>query len=200
MPPNASKHIRDLRKQHKQIKIEVWSKTQLLKLVLKLDEKSITALFGPILSYNTFNSLVLSDLAPVIDAIEKSEVTIELDDVIEPSQNKLDKNKISTAARDMLKIGRQKLNLVEDFLMKLDSPEKSEEIAESIRKKYSSLKELNLTSERIFHFLHEYVGFDNKNNEPTRQAAIWTILAYYFDKCDIFEDPLEMEFEHDTAN
>lgn len=200
LPPNAHKHIRNLRKQHKQIKIELWSKIQLLNMVLTLDETSIKVLYGPILSYNTFNSLVLSDLAPVIDAIEKSEITIELDDVIEPSQNKLDKNEISTAVRGMLKIGRQKLTLVGDFLMKLDSPEKSEEIAESIRKKYNSLKELNLTSERIFHFLQEYVGFDSNNIEATRQAAFWTILAYFFDKCDIYEDPSDVEFKYDTAN
>ena len=200
LSPNAYKHIRDMKKRYNSINIDVWSKNELLDLVLKLDETKLTKLFGPIVSYDTFKTLALKDLAPVIDAIEKSEVTIELADIIEPSPDKLDKNEISVAARGMLKNGRQKISLVEDLLMKFDSPDKSEKIAESIRTKYIEFKKRDLTSEQIFHDLQAFVGFDHKNNTPTRQAAIWTVLAYFFDKCDIFEDPSTAEIANDSTD
>ena len=200
LSPNALQFILDLRKQFESMKIEIWSDKELLDIVLNLSESNLTSLFGPILTHESFSTLTLKDIEPVIEAIEKSEPTVDLKDIIEPSVDKLKKNDISKAARNMLNIGRQKSALVEDLLMRFDTPDRSEKIAESIRKRYIKLKKPNSSSEKIFHLLQDYIGFAHQNNTPTRFSAIWTILAYFFDKCDIFENPSDVDHENDTSN
>ena len=38
----------------------------------------------------------------------------------------------------------------------------------------------------IFSYLQQFTGFEG---DPKRQAAAMAVMAYFFDRCDIFEDP-----------
>ncbi len=53
--------------------------------------------------------------------------------------------------------------------------------------RYAELKALDLPADKIFKHLQDYAGM---NGEPKRQGAALAVLAYFFDSCDIFEDPL----------
>lgn len=53
--------------------------------------------------------------------------------------------------------------------------------------RYAELKALDLPADTIFKHLQDYAGM---NGEPKRQGAALAVLAYFFDSCDIFEDPL----------
>ena len=46
----------------------------------------------------------------------------------------------------------------------------------------------------MFGHLQQYAGM---GGEPPRQAAVLAVLSYFFERCDIFEDPEE---GNDTAD
>ena len=81
------------------------------------------------------------------------------------------------------------MGLVEQYFRKSALVELGDKIAEEFRKRYSDLKLLELPPDQILMCLQQYAGM---SGEPRRQAAVMAVLAYFFDTCEIFEDP---EFE-----
>ena len=122
----------------------------------------------------------------MIDVLEKRDLDPSDDDFTAPSVEKLEKNALSQEAVELLRLGRRKARLVEMFFSKTGPVERGERIAEAFRKRYAELKSMALEPDRIFSYLQRFTGFEG---DPKRQAAAMAVMAYFFDRCDIFEDP-----------
>lgn len=186
LPPNAVQHLNALRKAHAPLQISTWSEPELLALAMGLDLSSLQALFGFAASIAIVDRLVLSDLMPIIDALQRQDSPAN-PPLTPPSREKLEKNALSEESGLFLRIGRRKSNLVDTFFRKSPRPDLGERIAEAFRTRYAELKALDLPADTIFKHLQDYAGF---NGEPKRQGAALAVLAYFFDSCDIFEDPV----------
>lgn len=186
LPPNAVQHLDALRKAHSPLQISTWSEPELLALAMGLDLSSLQALFGFAASIAIVDRLVLSDLMPIIEALQRQDSPAN-PPLTPPSPEKLEKNALSEESGLFLRIGRRKSNLVDTFFRKSPRPDLGERIAEAFRTRYSELKALELPADTIFKHLQDYAGF---NGEPKRQGAALAVLAYFFDSCDIFEDPV----------
>ena len=187
LPPHAVQHINGLRKAHAQLTIETWSEPELLKLAMGLDLSALQALFGLAPSIAIVDRLELADLVPIIQALERQDPSASDPPLTPPSLEKLKKNALSDEAGLMLQIGRRKSSLVDSFFRKNPRPILGERIAEAFRMRYAELRALDLPADTIFKHLQDYAGM---NGEPKRQGAALAVLAYFFDSCDIFEDPL----------
>ena len=185
LPPNAVKHLGELRKVHAPLVIETWSEPELLKLTMALGLSALQALFGPAASIAIVDRLVLADLIPIIEALQREEPDPSHPPLTPPSSEKLEKNSLSNESGLLLKIGRRKSGLVDTFFRKTPRAELGEGIAEAFRNRYADLKALGLPADTIFKHLQDYAGM---NGEPKRQGAALAVLAYFFDNCDIFED------------
>jgi len=186
LPPNAVQHLDALRHAHFPLQIATWSEPELFKLALGLDLSQLQALFGPAASIAIVDRLVMSDLMPIIDALQRQELNPGDPPLTPPSVEKLEKNELSQESGLFLRIGRRKSSLVDTFFRKSPRPDLGERIAEAFRMRYAELKALDLPADTIFKHLQDYAGF---NGEPKRQGAALAVLAYFFDSCDIFEDP-----------
>ncbi|MGR9281443.1 ABC-three component system protein [Rhizobium johnstonii] len=186
LPPNAVQHLDALRNAHAPLQISTWSEPELLALAMGLDLSSLQALFGFAASIAIVDRLVLSDLMPIIDALQRQDSPAN-PPLTPPSPEKLEKNALSEESGLFLRIGRRKSNLVDTFFRKSPRPDLGERIAEAFRTRYAELKALDLPADTIFKHLQDYAGF---NGEPKRQGAAMAVLAYFFDSCDIFEDPV----------
>ncbi|MDX1003198.1 ABC-three component system protein [Sinorhizobium medicae] len=186
LPPNAVQHLDALRRAHAPLQISTWSEPELLALAMGLDLSSLQALFGFAASIAIVDRLVLSDLMPIIDALQRQDSPAN-PPLTPPSPEKLEKNALSEESGLFLRIGRRKSNLVDMFFRKSPRPDLGERIAEAFRTRYAELKALDLPADTIFKHLQDYAGF---NGEPKRQGAALAVLAYFFDSCDIFEDPV----------
>ncbi|MBB4189777.1 hypothetical protein GGE07_006475 [Sinorhizobium terangae] len=186
LPPNAVQHLDTVRKAHSPLQISTWSEPELLALAMGLDLSSLQALFGFAASIAIVDRLVLSDLMPIIDALQRQDSPAN-PPLTPPSPEKLEKNALSEESGLFLRIGRRKSNLVDTFFRKSPRPDLGERIAEAFRTRYAELKALDLPADTIFKHLQDYAGF---NGEPKRQGAALAVLAYFFDSCDIFEDPV----------
>jgi len=187
LPPNAVRHIDGLRQAHAPITIETWSEPELLKLTMGLDLVALQALFGPAASIAIVDRLVMADLVPVIEALQRQEPNVGDPPLTPPTSEKLQKNALSEESGLLLRMGRRKSGLVDIFFRKSPRPDLGERIAEAFRKRYAELKAYDLPADMIFKHLQDYAGM---NGEPKRQGAALAVLAYFFDNCDIFEDPV----------
>ncbi|MEW6124953.1 MAG: ABC-three component system protein [Pseudomonadota bacterium] len=187
LPPTAVQHIDGLRQAHAPLAIETWSEPELLKLAMGLELAALQALFGPAASIAIVDRLVMADLVPIIEALQRQEPNAGDPPLTPPSLEKLEKNALSDESGLLLRIGRRKSTLVDTFFRKSPRPDLGERIAEAFRMRYAELKALDLPADTIFKHLQDYAGM---NGEPKRQGAALAVLAYFFDSCDIFEDPI----------
>lgn len=187
LPPNAVRHIDSLRQTHSPLAIETWSEPELLKLAMGLDLVALQALFGPAASIAIVDRLVMADLVPIIEALQHQDPNAGDPPLTPPSPAKLEKNALSEESGLLLRIGRRKSSLVDTFFRKSPRPDMGERIAEAFRMRYAELKAIGLPADTIFKHLQDYAGM---NGEPKRQGAALAVLAYFFDSCDIFEDPI----------
>ncbi|SMH43310.1 ABC-three component system protein [Azospirillum agricola] len=192
LPPNAVQHLDGLRQAHRPLQIATWSEPELLDLAMMLDLAALQALFGPAASIAIVDRLVMSDLVPIIEALQRQEPNPSDPPLTPPSPEKLEKNALSEESGLFLRIGRRKSALVDTFFRKSPRPDLGERIAEAFRLRYAELRAFDLPADTIFKHLQDYAGF---NGEPKRQGAALAVLAYFFDSCDIFEDPIVISVE-----
>lgn len=193
--PAASGQLLDrLRQSHPQVTIVVWTEPALQKLADRLPLEDQQALFGFAPSKSGLETLAMAELQPVIAQLQFMDPEPGEEPLTPPSRNKLEKNRLSADAAALLRVGRRKEALVETWFRKNRRPDLGERIAEAFRRRYAQLKVDTRSADQVFGHLQQYAGMGGK---PPRQAAVLAVLSYFFERCDIFEDPEE---GNDTAD
>jgi len=189
LPPYAVQLLLELEKTSG-VKIEEWAEAKLRTIVFELEEHQLTSIFGPAPSKSTFANLEFEELESVVEDLAKLEPDPLLA-VSAPSPQKLSANSLSDVRADLLKIGRQRERLVQDYFEEMDTPDRGNQIAAAIRQKYSMLKSQATESNKIFDELHAWVGAGSSDID--KQAASLAVLSYFFERCDIFEDAVDSQ-------
>jgi uncharacterized membrane protein len=171
-----------------QIKIGHCGYEEMLAKFRQLSLQDLESWFGPSLTMEANVNLGYSDLIAVLTHIGITPVptTSEVKDV---SRGKIEANLLSQAVADFLKIGMQKSALVAQFFNNWKSPTYGEQIAQAFKSEYLALRDEvpQLHSDEIFGRLEAWAG-GMANTTPTHKAAVLAVMAYLFDKCEIFED------------
>lgn len=184
LSPGVTKCLTDLSAKHPGIAIAPWNDTELHSLVMDLEVHQLEDVFGFAPSMRALDNVGFEQLQPIVSSIQRQKPDPNAK-LIPPSENKIEHNKLSVDAADLLRLGRRKEARVQDYIDKMVRPDVAEEIAEAIRDQYRSLKSLGLEPDEIFARLQKFVGVQG---EPPRQAAALAVLCYFFERCDIFED------------
>lgn len=179
------------------VKTLTWSREELRRVVPMLSEEALVAQFGLAPSRRDFDSLGFDKLRVVLGVIGRAQPPDGIDIGPVPV-GKLAANALSSSVGLLLQTGRQRERLVEDFLDKWHDPTLGDEIAAAFRMQYADLRARNLSPDRIFAELQEFAG-GTAFLEPDYQAAVLAVLAYLFDRCDIFEGP-PLASAHDSAD
>ena len=79
-------------------------------------------------------------------------------------------------------------DLVQDFFDQWHDPQLGEKIAQMFNKRYNELSSSGFPPDQIFDDLRRFASQSDLPSEA-EQAAITTVLAYFFFRCDIFKDP-----------
>ncbi len=80
-----------------------------------------------------------------------------------------------------------KAQLVSDFFDAWRDETLGERLAVAFRAEYERLRDDGLHPNRIFFELQKWAG-GNQRGTPEHEMAVLTVLAYYFERCDIFEE------------
>jgi hypothetical protein len=185
LPAEATQALVDLGVAHTTIQIRVLGEAELRRVVMSLALDQLEDLFGSVPSKHTLEKLDFAALRPVLMAISRRDPAPE-PPLTAPSAMKLQNNALSQDAAGLLRQGRRREKLVQDFFDVWPDPSFVEEIAEAFRKRYQSLKAVGLRPDEIFGELQTFTG--GMDGEPSRQGAVLAVMSYFFERCDIFED------------
>ena len=186
--PHIIEALAKLAQENPKIKIGHWGWEELLAKFRQLSLHDLESWFGPSLTMEANVNLGYSDLMVVLNHISVSPApaTSEVKDV---SRGKIEANLLTQAVADFLKIGMQKSPLVMQFFNTWKNPIYGEQIALAFKNEYVALRAVTpqLHPDEIFGRLEAWAG-GMANTTPTHKAAVLAVMAYLFDKCEIFED------------
>lgn len=186
--PHIIEVLAVLRNDNPRIKIGHCGYEEMLEKFRQLSLQDLESWFGPSLTMEANINLGFSDLAAVLThiSITPTPTTIAVKDV---SRGKIEANLLSQAVADFLKIGMQKSPLVAQFFNSWKNPIYGEQIAHAFKSEYIRLRDgvFQLHPDEIFGRLEAWAG-GAANTTPAHKAAVLAVMAYLFDKCEIFED------------
>lgn len=176
----------DLNKNNPTISIITNSFNEIWDVVKSLDRTNMLDLFGEAPTLLDMRNLQLEAIVPVLKYIEGREVPSD-PPIDPPSEEKLKFNNLSNDIQEMLKLGRRKEILVENYFANVLDPLYGERIAQAFREKYCNLKATDLTEDEIFDELRRFTGGDYFCGTKELSATL-AVLSYFFERCDIFEN------------
>ena len=107
-----------------------------------------------------------------------------------PSVTKLEKNSLDEDSAEFLQIGRRRVGLVEEYFAQHHDPGLGDKIAKSMQVQYQMLTDTGLSPNEVLVELQRFAGWGN-GDRNSHDAAVLAVIIYFFDRCDIFEDPNE---------
>ncbi|MBF0185948.1 MAG: hypothetical protein HQM06_16385 [Magnetococcales bacterium] len=191
--PHIIEVLAKLRQDNPKIIISQCGYEEMLAKFRQLSLQDLESWFGPSLTMEANVNLGYSDLIAVLNHIKITPVlaTSEVKDV---SRGKIEANLLSQVVADFLKIGMRKSALVAQFFNNWKNPIYGEQVAQEFKSEYVALRNRvpSFHPDEIFGHLEAWAG-GTTDSTPTHKAAVLAVMAYLFDKCEIFEDAQAVE-------
>jgi hypothetical protein len=193
IPPQITTKLLKIADDHPHLVIMQMGMSKFEALIFVLPIEDIEELLGDAASDEDFRALQLPEVQRVVEGVMTSmDGTASGDDepAVVPAE-KLEFNSLSSAYQDFIKLGFQNASRVENYLLENYVPTLGQNVARAFKAKYLELRSQSLTPDAIMDELYDFALAGHKPTTP-RQVAIWSLLAYLFEKCTIFEDkPVE---------
>lgn len=178
------------REQGVEVEVLAWGIEEVWEAFEKgLDGASLRELFGspyPV----TINYACIEQL---LHTLERAAYPEDVAAIPQPSVDKLKFNDLGPTYRMEIKQGRNGLGIMERYLASraVSDPEFAEKLAQRFRDRYLHWKRLGtLVASEIYENLRLEAGW-KVSPDAAREMATRTILAYFFETCDIFENQPE---------
>ncbi|MCI5114841.1 MAG: hypothetical protein D3921_06410 [Candidatus Electrothrix sp. AW1] len=186
LPPHVHELILEFEQANPGIVLETWGLEKLRVVFRSLSIDDCASWFGLAPTEETKAGLGFKDLQPVLESLAGKIIT---DDIpVNPvPPGKIEANDLSESVSILIKNGITKAPLVSVFLETWYDETLGEKLAVSFREKYKTLRG-TMHPNRIFSELQTWAG-GSERGTPEHEMAVLTVLAYYFESCDIFEEP-----------
>jgi len=189
LPPHVQKLLLDFEKQNQGVTLEPWGLEELRVVFKKLSAEDKQIWFGFAPDDETKLKLQFEDLRIVLETLADGALASDRA-VKDVPRRKIEANALSKCVANLLKEGMTKSQMVKDFFEQWHDATLGERIAKSFRAKYELLRDEGMNPNRIFSELQTWAGGVDRGS-PEHELAVLTVMAYYFERCDIFEEPRE---------
>lgn len=197
--PTTIAALESLKQKHGLKKCELFLKSDVENLVLGLPEDQIIALVGFPPNPGSIQVLSLSLINEVVVHIVQSTSARSLvQSLVDPDfEKKIAFNELVTTA-NWLRDADYRRGTLEDYF-KANGKFTRQEVRDRLRAIYEASATLpaatvKTADERLFHMLQEICpspqNFDPRLKREIQDAAL-VIVAYFFESCDVFEEPIE---------
>ncbi|NTV45771.1 MAG: hypothetical protein HGB11_04455 [Chlorobiales bacterium] len=184
LPPNVQNVLLKFEQDNTNIIIEPWGLEELRLVFQRLSFEDRVSWFGQAPTEETKTGF--KDLQVVLESLAcKSVPSFSAVKAVPPG--KIEANDLSESVTIFIKNGLKKSPLVSAFLEQWHDETLGERLAASFRQKYDSLRGM-MHPNAIFDELQTWAG-GNQRGTPEHEMAVLAVLAYYFERCDIFEEP-----------
>jgi len=186
LPPHVQKVLLEFEKTNTGVRLDPWCLEELRVIFRGLSIEDKQSWFGAVPTEETKAKIGFDDLRLVLETLSGRSVP-PLSEVKAVPMGKIQANALSESVATLLKQGMIKTPLVEDFFAKWHDETLGERLAESFKAKYLGLREQNVPN-TIFSELQSWTG-GSQRGTPEHEMAVLAIIAYYFERCEIFEAP-----------
>jgi hypothetical protein len=185
MAPVVAKCIVELDAKSKDVSCGAWGYPELREEFALLQDADRAAILGPELTGKDFRSVSAAALRPLIDALGHLAPDPAADVKPVPS-DKIEANALLPAQVEFLTLGSGRAPLVEHYLTNAYVlPTHADAIAEAVTTQYRALRDDGKSASEIFDLLLAWIC--GGEGDSTTRANALAILAYFFDRCHIFE-------------
>jgi len=189
LPPHVLTLLLDFEKANPGITLEPWSLEEFRLIFRMLTTDDLIPWLGSAPSDETKASLGFNDLRPVLETLGNRPAPSDAA-VRDVPMGKIEANALSESIATLIKGGMSKAPLVEKFFAQWHDETLGERIAEAFRTEYQRLRHLH-TPNGIFSELQAWSGGRGRGT-PEHEMAVLAVIAYYFERCDIYEAPKEV--------
>lgn len=186
IPPHVQEKMLNLEEANPGIKLDPWGLEELREIFRRLPREDLESWFGYVPNTETKVKMGFEEIRVVLESIGSKKPDSRTP-VKQVPPKKIEANQLSDTIATLLKEGMTKTPLVDDFFCKWHDPTFGERIASAFREKYEILRE-DLTPNEIFYELQTWVG-GSERGTAEHEMAVLTVIAYYFESCNIFEEP-----------
>ncbi len=191
VPPHVLQQLTTFQNEHRDIVVSHLGKAELKTLLFETSERNIRDILGSVPSYSDINNLSMESIKKTLLGISTSTAPGSSD--IKPvSQKKLEANGLSAATKQLFELGMIKSGLIESFFKQWYDPNLEENTATEMNKIYKAAVNDGLCPDDVFQRIFTTIS-DSEYGNPTVMISSLTIMAYFFQTCDIFEQPREEE-------
>lgn len=186
LPPHVQELLLGFEAANPGIQLQPWCLEELRLIFRKLTVEDKATWFGLAPTEATKMKLGFADLKVVLERIAALPAP-PMTDVKDVPAGKIEANALSEAVARLVKEGMVKSPLVADFLTQWHDETLGERLAEAFKTEYRRLRGGHGPNQ-IFAELQSWAGGKDRGT-PEHELAVLTIIAYYFERCDIFEEP-----------
>lgn len=190
LPPHVQKVLLDFEAKNSGITFEPWGLEEFRVIFRTLTLDDMQSWFGPVATDETKVILGFKDLQVVLENIAGRTVTPS-QPVKDVPMGKIEANALSESVATLLKAGMAKAPLVKAFFDQWHDITMGERIANSFRAKYEALHG-EFSPNQIFAEIQDWAG-GGARGTPEHELAVLTVIAYFFERCDIFEEPRSVQ-------
>jgi hypothetical protein len=185
LPPYATSDLENRSAEDGRITCTQWGYAKLRKLTFELDDHSLYELLGPPVSQVDMLEVEISDVIPLLRAIELAPMQ-PLHVVGNVPADKLFINGLSEDAEHLLLHGlRRAAEVSKYFDAQTQRPMMRDDLGHRFTAKYLDLRESGLEPDSILNALCEWLTGPSPATKTN--AAALAVLAFFFEECDIFE-------------
>ncbi|MFJ4682759.1 ABC-three component system protein [Streptomyces sp. NPDC088789] len=168
--------------------------------VMRLDQLAAEDLLGCELPVQAKTyGIGLTDLEPLLARLGQQRRSIEpLAAIADVNSYKLEWNRLTGDVRDALIQGIRQSHLVEEYYAGLAAPDEGDQVAQGFRVYYEQAKRKTDDQEKLWGALQEYI-LGNANPGLSAMYCAWIVIAYFFQRCDVFEVPPDGWFPNATG-
>lgn len=190
LPPHVQKLVLDFEKVNPGITLETWGLEEFRLIFRRISGDDLIPWLGAAPSDETKIRLGFADLRVVLESVGQRSPPAN-GPVRDVPMGKIEANALSESIATLLKSGMVKAPLVDAFFSQWHDETLGERVAEAFRAKYQQLRSQH-SPNQIFTELQLWVG-GFELGPPEHQVAVVTVIAYYFERCDIYEAPREAQ-------
>lgn len=191
--PHLARTILELDARIDGLVVTQWGMEPIQTRVLGLDSERLRLLFPDVPTIDDFFEPSMPEIESVIEqlALARSPLPAEID-VRPPPPDKLDFNGFSEDVRTLITLGMKtspRVGML--FQPRLFDPTARDRIAAAFRAKYAELRASGMFPDQIYDELRTWIGGVGAKSS-SREVAVYGILTYFFEECDIFLRPEEV--------
>ena len=187
--PELTSLLSEAADSHANIQFEPFGYRQLRNEAQRLDAEDVETLLGYPLPMQMVYGVELDELVPLLEHLARTRLAVdELLPIIQPSVAKLDYNGFTDEGREELRRGIIQAPRIDEYYSQRQDVVERDEVAHAFSQEYARICNDYSDPEDIVHHLEQYV-LGNASAPGAKRRAATVVLAYFFQSCDIFDNP-----------